>query len=87
MFKRLTGFVFGYLAGLVSSWYLVRKIRARFDRYTPPVVATKVTRGVSSAGQTMRAAVFEGRSAMREREAELRAELAPNLAPNGSSRH
>jgi hypothetical protein len=78
MIKRFTGFVFGYAAGLVSSWYLVRKVRARLVRYRPPAVATKVGRGVTVAGQTMRDAVVEGRSAMRDREAELRAELASN---------
>ncbi|MFN8035971.1 MAG: hypothetical protein U0V73_08560 [Acidimicrobiia bacterium] len=78
MFKRLTGFFFGYLAGLLSSWYLVRRIRERLARYRPPAVANRVTRGVTTAGQTVRAAVADGRVAMRDREAELRAELATN---------
>lgn len=80
MFKRLTGFVLGYLFGLVSSWYLVRRVRARFGRYTPPAVATRVGRGVTSARHTVTAAVADGRTAMQQREAELHADLAPSVS-------
>lgn len=77
MIKRLTGFVLGYLAGLASSWYLLRKIRAHLTRLKPPAVATRVGESLSAVRGNMTAAVSEGRSAMHQREAELRAELAP----------
>lgn len=75
MFRRTTGFVFGYVFGLASSWYVVRRLRLRLQRYRPPQVATRLTDGIDAARRTVGVAVSEGRAAMREREAELRNDL------------
>ncbi len=76
MFRRTTGFVFGYVFGLASSWYVVRRLRLRLQRYRPPQVATRLTDGIDAARRTVGVAVSEGRAAMREREAELRSDFA-----------
>ncbi len=72
MFRRTTGFVFGYVFGLASSWYVVRRLRLRLQRYRPPQVATRLTDGIDAARRTVGVAVSEGRAAMREREADKR---------------
>jgi hypothetical protein len=66
MFKRLFWLVVGFVLGLGSSWIVMRRIRRVASRYVPTEV-------VDRWGGTVRAAVDEGRTAMRDREAELRA--------------
>ena len=65
MFKRLFWLVVGFLLGIGSSYALTRKLRQLASRYAPAEV-------VDRWGGTVRAAVDEGRTAMRKREAELR---------------
>ena len=65
MFKRLFWLVVGFALGLGSSWALTRKLRRMAARYAPTEVADRWS-------GTMRAAVDEGRAAMRSREAELK---------------
>ena len=69
MFKRLFWLVVGFTLGLGSSWALTRKLRRMAARYAPTEVADRW-------GGTMRAAVDEGRAAMRSREAELKESMA-----------
>jgi hypothetical protein len=69
MFKRLFWLVIGFVLGLGSSWVVTRKLRRVASRYAPTEV-------VDRWGGTMRAAVDEGRAAMRSREAELKESLA-----------
>jgi hypothetical protein len=69
MFKRLFWLVVGFALGLGSSWALTRKLRRMAARYAPAEVADRW-------GGTMRAAVDEGRAAMRSREAELKESMA-----------
>ena len=69
MFKRLFWLVVGFLVGLGSSWAITRKLRRMAARYAPTEV-------VDRWGGTVRAAVDEGRTAMRSREAELKESLA-----------
>jgi hypothetical protein len=69
MFKRLFWLVIGFVLGLGSSWAVTRKLRRVANRYAPTEV-------VDRWGGTMRAAVDEGRAAMRSREAELKESLA-----------
>jgi hypothetical protein len=68
MFKRLFWFLVGFVLGLGSSWVVTRRVRRVAARYVPAQV-------VDRWGGTVRAAVDEGRTAMRDREAELRATL------------
>ena len=69
--KRVFWLTVGYGAGLGSSWYTTRKVRAAARRYTPEGLTERVSGGV----ETVKAAAVEGRAAMRRREMELRAGL------------
>jgi hypothetical protein len=77
MFKRFFWLVVGFIAGLGSSWAIARRLRRLAARYAPPEVADRW-------GGTMRAAVDEGRAAMRLREAELKAKREWLQRPDGS---
>jgi hypothetical protein len=63
------GFGFG-----VSFW-LMRWVRETAARYAPDRVSSELATAVRGFGQDLRDAVAEGRSAMREREVDLRAGL------------
>lgn len=65
MVKRLFWLVAGFLLGLGSSVAVMRRVRRVARRYAPPEI-------VDRWGGTLRAAVDEGRTAARAREAELR---------------
>jgi len=69
VFKRLFWLLVGFALGLGSSYALVRKAQRVAARYAPTEV-------VDRWGGTVRAAVGEGRAAMRSREAELRESIA-----------
>ncbi len=63
------GFGFG-----VSFW-LMRFVRETAARYAPERVSADLADALRGLGSDLRAAVAEGREAMREREAELRDEV------------
>jgi hypothetical protein len=65
VFKRLFWLVTGASFGFGSSFWLMRAFRRMVDRYRPAAVVSRLEGDV-------RAAVEEGRTAMHEREAELR---------------
>lgn len=75
MFKRLFWLVIGAGFGFGVSFWLMRFVRETMSRYTPERVSGDLADAIKSFGQDIRAAVAEGREAMREREAELRADL------------
>ncbi len=70
--KRVFWLTVGYTAGIGSSFYAARKAKAVARRYTPEGLSGRVTDTVTGISRDVKAAVTEGRSAMREREAELR---------------
>ena len=70
MFKRLFWLLVGFLLGLGSSWAVTRRLRRVARRYVPTTVVDRWSGNV-------RAAVGEGREAMRAREAELNRAWAP----------
>jgi hypothetical protein len=70
--KRVFWLTVGYGAGIGTTWYASRKVKAAARRYTPEGLADRVTDTVSQTSGKVRAAVSEGRDAMRRREAELR---------------
>jgi hypothetical protein len=74
VFKRLFWLVVGFLLGLGSSYALTRKLRRVAARYAPVEV-------VDRWSGTVRAAVDEGRDAMRTRETELKQSLARGAGP------
>jgi hypothetical protein len=69
--KRVFWLGVGYTAGIGTSWYAARKVKEAARRYTPEGLQTRVTDTVSGLSRDVKAAVTEGRSAMRQREAEL----------------
>jgi len=75
MFKRVFWLLVGAGFGFGVSFWLMRFVRATVERYTPERVSGDLAGALRSLGTDIRAAVAEGREAMREREAELRAEL------------
>ena len=75
MFKRLFWLAVGTGLGFGMSFWLTRLVRSTMERYTPERVASDLGAAMKGLGSDMRAAVAEGREAMREREAELRKSL------------
>ncbi len=71
MFKRLFWLVAGIAFGITLAVMTQRRVR----RYAPERVANDLADAVRGLGADLRAAVAEGREAMAEREAELRAKL------------
>jgi hypothetical protein len=78
VFKRLFWLMIGVGFGFGVSFWLMRFVRETMQRYTPERVSSDLAEAMKGLGADLRAAVAEGREAMREREAEIRAELASN---------
>jgi hypothetical protein len=77
MFKRTFWFGTGVTAGFGGAMWIRRQALRAVRRYTPERVQADVTTSVRRLGTDLRGAVREGRHAMADREAALRAELAP----------
>ena len=75
MFKRLFWLLIGVGFGFGVSFWVMRFVRETVARYTPERVSGDLADAIRSLGTDLRAAVTEGREAMREREREIRAEL------------
>jgi hypothetical protein len=75
MFKRLFWMMVGIGIGFGFSFWLTRAVRQTMQRYSPEQVADRFTDALRGLGTDLRAAVSEGRQAMREREVELRTEI------------
>jgi hypothetical protein len=77
MFKRLFWLAIGIGFGFGLSFWLTRVVRETVSRYTPERMSGDLADALREFGRDLRAAVAEGRSAMHEREVEIRAELEP----------
>ena len=77
MFRRLLWLVIGAGFGFGVSFWLMRFVRETVQRYSPERVSSDLAGALTQFGKDLRAAVAEGREAMRDREAELRQELRP----------
>jgi hypothetical protein len=75
MFKRLFWLVVGAGFGFGVSFWLMRFVRDTAARYTPERVSADLSGALRQFGGDLRAAVAEGREAMHEREAAIRADL------------
>lgn len=75
MFKRLFWLMVGAGFGFGVSFWLMRFVRQTVERYTPERMSSDLAGALRAFGEDLRAAVAEGREAMREREAEIRSEL------------
>ncbi len=76
MFKRLFWLTVGMAIGFGTSFWVYRTVRQTLDRYRPEQVAESLARSLRSLRDDLRAALAEGREAMRQAEAELRADLS-----------
>lgn len=72
LFKRIRWMTMGMGLGATASVWAKRRLRRLIQEHSPPEVAA---RKAHRARSEWRAAVDEGREAMRRREAELRAEV------------
>lgn len=77
MFKRLFWLLVGAGFGFGVSFWFMRFVKETMNRYSPERVSGDLAGAIKSFGTDLRAAVADGREAMREREAQLREELAP----------
>ena len=76
MFKRLFWLMVGIGFGFGVSFWLTRFVRETVERYSPERLSSDLGEAMKALGADIRAAVAEGREAMREREQELRADIA-----------
>lgn len=76
MFRRLFWLIMGAGFGFGMSFWLTRFVKETAARYAPERVSADLAGAIRGLGGDLRAAVAEGRDAMREREVELRAEVS-----------
>jgi hypothetical protein len=76
MFKRVRWVSVGFVAGAASSYAVVRRAKRVARRYRPPELVDRLQQNATGVRRNVSAAVFEGRTAMRERQADLQAEVA-----------
>jgi hypothetical protein len=81
MLKRAFWFTTGATAGFGGAMWVRRQVLRAAQRYAPERVQADVTSSVRRLGTDLRAALTTGRTAMAEREAELRSELRPGAGP------
>jgi hypothetical protein len=75
MMKRVTWFVSGAVAGVAGASYTKRKVKATASQLAPSNIAKTAVARVKQKGHDVVDAVRDGRDAMKEKEAELRARL------------
>ena len=75
MFKRFFWLTVGLTIGYGTSFWLMRTVRRTVERLTPARLSKDAISGARSFGTEVKAALADGREAMRQREAELRAEI------------
>lgn len=76
MFKRLLWLTIGMALGFGASFWLMRFVRETVARLSPELVADDLATALRRLGGDLKAALDDGRAAMRAREAELREEFA-----------
>lgn len=77
MFKRLFWLTVGFLGGLASSFWVSQKLKRAASRLTPERLAGGAASAAREVVAEVKAAVSEGRTAMKESESRLRAEINP----------
>ena len=75
MFRRLFWLVVGAGFGFGVSFWMMRFVRDTVARYSPERLSTDLGDALRQFGSDLRAAVEEGRDAMRETESRLRADI------------
>jgi hypothetical protein len=79
--RRTFWFTAGATAGFGGAMWVRRQVLHTVQRYAPDQVQADLADSVRRLGSDLRAAVTEGRSAMADREAELRSALRPGGPP------
>ena len=77
MLRRLFWLLLGAGFGFGTSFWVMRFVKETAERYSPERVSADLADALKGIGADVRSAVAEGRLAMREREAQLRAEIDP----------
>jgi hypothetical protein len=77
MTHRMRWLLAGVVVGVSGAVWTERKVKAVATRYSPSGLAGSATSKVRNIPSEVRAALVEGREAMRAREAELRDSSAP----------
>jgi hypothetical protein len=75
MIKRASWFVSGAIAGIAGAEYAKRKVKHAAENLKPNNMATLTVGKFRERGHDVADAMREGRSAMKAKEAELRAKL------------
>ena len=83
MFKRLFWLMIGLGLGFGASFWVMRFVRSTIERYSPDRLSNDMASAVRGLGKELRAALADGRAAMRDREIEIRDEIASNDRSNG----
>jgi hypothetical protein len=83
MFRRVRWFGAGAALGAGATVWAHRKVKGAVARYRPAGLAGSAVDKALAWPAEVRAAIDEGRSTMRQREAELRHDLAPAAVPEG----
>ena len=75
MFRRLFWMFLGVGVGMGSSLWVTRRVKQVAARYTPERISSDMASSVRTLGRDVRLSIHDGRVAMAQREAELRADL------------
>jgi len=86
MMRRVVWFGGGMAAGAGGAVWAQRKVRAQIERARPSHLAVVASDAARAAGGVVREAVQEGRSAARDREAQLRNRYEPSRGPRQAPR-
>ena len=74
MLRRLFWMFLGVGVGMGSSLWVTRRVKQVAARYTPERISSDMASSVRMLGRDVRLSIQDGREAMRQREAELRAD-------------
>jgi hypothetical protein len=74
MFRRLFWLLVGVGFGFGTSFWMMRFVKETAARYSPERVSNDLADALKGLGADLRLALADGRAAMHEREAELRAD-------------
>jgi len=75
VFRRLFWLMLGVGFGFGMSFWVMRFVKETAARYSPERVSADFTGALKGLGTDLRLAVADGREAMHEREAQLRADV------------
>jgi hypothetical protein len=81
VFKRLFWMGIGATLGVGTSWWVTRTVKQKIERLMPARLTQGVATKARSVGGGVRAAVADGRQAMHEQEAHLRAQVEARYPP------